>query len=247
MYPGHAPPVVTYGILGIALALAVLFVAAERRAAIVLGAPDVARRTALAALGMAAWLGASSLAAISGVLARFDARPPPLLLLMVAVMAGAVLFARSRAATPLVEGLPLWALVAFQSFRLPLELVMHEAAASRVMPAQMSYSGLNFDIVTGITACLLAPWIATGRAPRAVVLAWNVMGSALLAVIVVVAVVSTPMVHAFGPDALNDWVAYFPFVLLPAVMVAFALVGHVLLFRALARDVAFLGFRPAER
>ncbi|MDX1982954.1 MAG: hypothetical protein SFV51_21975 [Bryobacteraceae bacterium] len=39
---------------------------------------------------------------------------------------------------------------------LPLELVMHHAAAEGRMPVQMSYSGWNFDIVTGITAIPVA-------------------------------------------------------------------------------------------
>jgi hypothetical protein len=195
---------------------------------------DVGRRTALTALGVGAWLVLFGGAAGSGMLARFDAKPPPFMLAMVLVLVGAVTFARSRWATPLVRGIPLWGLIGFQAFRLPLELVMHEAARAGVMPNQMSFSGWNFDIVTGITACVLAPLVATGRAPRALIWGWNILGCALLATIVSIAIVSTPKIHAFGPDALNTWVAYVPFVYLPAVMVASALVGHVLVFRALS-------------
>ena len=52
---------------------------------------------------------------------------------------------------------------------------------------------------------------------------------------VVVALLATPMVHAFGtePAHLNTWVAYFPFVWLPAGLVSAAVLGHVLLWRRL--------------
>jgi hypothetical protein len=72
---------------------------------------------------------------------------------------------------------PLAVLVGVQGFRLPLELLMHRAYAEGLMPVQMSYSGRNFDIVTGTTA-----WCSPRRsgsrrsAARGLVLAWNVMG-----------------------------------------------------------------------
>jgi hypothetical protein len=51
----------------------------------------------------------------------------------------------------LAEFLPLWALVGAQAFRLPLELAMDAMYARGVMPVELSYSGRNFDILTGIT------------------------------------------------------------------------------------------------
>ena len=237
MYPHSAPPVVSFGMLLIALALAALFIAAFRRAAVVRGVSRgvVARRTLLAAVGIGLWMAFFAAAAGSGLLARFDARPPPLNLMMIIVVVGAIAFASSRAASELVDNLPLWALIGFQAFRLPLELVMHEAARAGVMPPQMSFTGWNFDIVTGISACVLAPLVATGRAPRALVVAWNALGSALLAIIVAIAAASTPLVHAFGDDAVVTFVAYVPFVFLPAVMVAIAIADHILVARWLWR------------
>ncbi len=47
------------------------------------------------------------------------------------------------------------ALIGFQSFRLPLELVMHHAVETGVMPNQLSFTGYNFDIATGAAALVL--------------------------------------------------------------------------------------------
>jgi hypothetical protein len=49
----------------------------------------------------------------------------------------------------------------------------------------------------------------------------------------VIATLSTPRFQYFGPDQLNTFVTYPPFVLLPAVMVVAALAGHLLIARAL--------------
>ena len=51
--------------------------------------------------------------------------------------------------------------------------------------------------------------------------------------IAAIAIGTAPFVQAFGPEQVNAWVAYVPFVYLPGVMVAAALVGHVLVIRKL--------------
>jgi hypothetical protein len=104
-----------------------------------------------------------------------------------------------------------------------------------IMPGQMSYSGRNFDIITGITAVIVAALLVAGRGGRILVAAWNVVGLGLLVNIIIVALVSTPMVALFGPDRLNIWITYPPFIWLPAVMVLAALTGHLIIFRALGR------------
>jgi small-conductance mechanosensitive channel len=135
----------------------------------------------------------------------------------------------------LSEHIPLWILVGIQGFRLQMELAMHTMVDRGIMPEQMSYTGRNFDIITGITAIAVAALVATNRAGRSLVLIWNVIGIALLMNIVGVALVSTPIFALFGPDRLNVWITYPPFVWLPAVMVLAALTGHLVIFRAAAR------------
>jgi hypothetical protein len=77
--------------------------------------------------------------------------------------------------------------------------------------------------------------VKRGYAGRGLVTAWNVLGLALLVNVVTVAVASTPMFRAFGDDRVVTFVAYTPFVWLPAVMVVAALAGHLVIFRAVRR------------
>jgi hypothetical protein len=113
---------------------------------------------------------------------------------------------------------------------------MHQAAGEGTMPVQMSFAGWNFDIVTGATAIIVAIMAARGEASRRLVLAWNLLGTTLLAVVAGIAIASTPVFHAFGeaPAQLNTWIAYHPFAWLPGVLVAIALAGHLVLWRRLA-------------
>jgi hypothetical protein len=179
-------------------------------------------------------MGGSWVAAASGVLRQWQATPPPFMILVVGIVALAMTIAFTSYGRRLAIGLPLWTLVLVQGFRLPLELAMHEMYERGVMPVQMSYEGLNYDIVTGTTAIIVAVLTRAGRGGRALVAAWNVLGLALLLNIVTVAILSTPRFAYYGSDRLNQWVADPPYVWLPAVLVLAALAGHLVVFRALA-------------
>jgi hypothetical protein len=200
--------------------------------------PDVARRAAVIVGGAAlAWMAVTWTAASSGVLRLWERTPPPFGVLVVGILLLGVIIAFSRLGRQLALHVPLWGLVAVQAFRLPLELAMHVMYERGIMPGEMTYTGRNFDIVTGATAIVVAAMVGTGRAGRGVVAIWNVMGLALLVNVVTVAILATPRFRYFGDGSLNTWVTYPPFVWLPAVMVLAALAGHLVIFRALRSPI----------
>ena len=198
--------------------------------------PTESRRAGvMTALFAGLWMVLTWMAAASGILQAWDSTPPPFALLVAGIVVVSTALAFGPPGRRLALHAPLWALVAVQSFRLPLELSMHAMYERGIMPGQMSYSGRNFDIVTGSTAVVVALLVATGYAGRRLVAAWNILGFALLINIVVVAILSTPTFAFFGSDRLNTFVAGVPFVWLPAVMVSAALAGHLIIARAVTR------------
>lgn len=175
--------------------------------------------------------------ASSGVLTEWHRVPPPFMPVVAVSVILAVVVASSAIGARAADRLSFAALIGFQSFRLPLELVMHRAASDGLMPVQMSFAGRNFDILTGLFAIPVAMLAAGDRAPRGLIVLWNLVGSVLLANIVAIAVASLPTFAAFGPDRLNTWVADPPYVWLPGVLVPAALFGHILTWRKLARGL----------
>jgi hypothetical protein len=251
MSPPDASVVVTLGIAGLSLGLLALWPELMRRAA-----PDEARRAMVTRLAivLVAWSGLWFALAASGQLARIEQRPPLFIALPPLLIVGCVVLARSRMGTALAFRSPLWGLVGLQAFRLPLELVMHQAAAEGVMPPQMTFGvvegavGLNYDLLTGATALGLAVALRRRPVSHRVVWLWNVLGTVLLGNIVLIAVSSTPLFRAFGdaPERVNSWILYPPFVWLPAVLVGSALLGHLLLFRRLAATQSSSGSSMAQ-
>jgi len=183
------------------------------------------------------WMLLTAMLASAGVLARVDRAPAPMAVMLPLVLALPMVVALSPLGGRLAAALPVAALVGLQIFRLPLELVMHRAADLGIMPPELSYSGYNFDIVTGTSAVVLFLALRVAAVPRAVVWVWNVWGLWCLAVIAWVARSGSPTVRAFGDDPrhVNTWVLYFPYVWLPTVLVMIALSGHLVLTRALLR------------
>jgi hypothetical protein len=229
------PVIATFVVIPIVLAATLVWatLTAWRRSG---AKASAARRTAvIVGLDSAAWMALTWIAASSGILQQWDRRPPPFLFVIVVMTVLSLMLAFGGVGTRIAQHIPLWALVAIQSFRLPLELAMHALVARGIMPNQMSYSGRNFDIVTGATAILVAILVKQGYGGRRLVAAWNVLGFALLVNVVSVAIASMPLLRVFGDEQVVTFVTYTPFVWLPAVMVLAALAGHLVIFRALRR------------
>jgi uncharacterized protein (DUF2147 family) len=174
-----------------------------------------------------------------GWFARLDLLPPPFVVL--AMAAGSVAFAVGigPVGDKLIRSTHIETLVALQIFRLPLELLMLRAGLLWIMPVEFSILGYNFDLFTGLGALLISIRVArTWSAPIGAVWIWNLFGIVCLVVIGALAVLTSPFVHAFGnaPQHINTWVLYFPYSLLPVLLVSFAVLGHVLLTRKLLAE-----------
>jgi hypothetical protein len=224
-------------VVSVAVALVGAVWITERRAG---SQPSAATaRAAGSFLFIGALLGVSGLLAWQGLL-TFEGRPPRAAVLILAMTVATILLSRSAAGRRAAAIAPLGLLVGLQAFRLPLEMVMHRAAAEGVMPVQMSYSGMNFDIVTGATAILIAAALPfAGRWRALLVAGWNLVGFALLIGIIVISWLSAPTpLRMFDNEPANVWITHAPFIWLPLFLVQLALFGHLVTFRALARHVA---------
>lgn len=199
------------------------------------------RRATIVALGsVVAIMGGSAALSAVGVTSRFSMPPPLMIMVALTSVVTVVAASRSEAGRMLATRLPLWILVGFQVFRVPLELLLHRAWAEGFMPIQMSYAGRNFDIVSGLLAAGLAAWAFRRRdtedpdPPPWATWTFNLIGLALLINIVTVSVLSMPTpLRAFDADPPNVWVGYGPYPWLPLLFVQLALGGHILIFRRL--------------
>jgi hypothetical protein len=243
----NASPELVWSFVALAILVAAAFVALVHRAAVNarLDSSRARRDALIAALAIVAWMTLTFALAASGRLS-FTSRPPTMGILIALGLVLAFVIGASRFGLRLATHVPLAALIGVQAFRFPLELMLHRAYVEGLMPVQMSYSGFNFDILTGLSAIVVA--IALVRRPGSLVIArlWNAAGILLLANILTIAILSTPTaIRVFHNEPANDWIARAPWVWLPSVFVVAAVLGHVLVFRRLRASPAAPSHRPS--
>ena len=182
----------------------------------------------LTAALIAGWLAISAALALSGFTARVDILPPgaasvlvPALLVLIAVL---IAMSRPRY-RPLLERMPLPALLLAQTFRVPVEIVLAWLVDAGKLPPLVSYHGTNFDILTGLTAPLAA-WAARRGAYRAV-LVWNLLGLALVLNVAITAILASPEpLRVINVEPSSIFMMSFPMVWLPAFLVPVAILLH---------------------
>lgn len=216
--------------LGICYAVVVFYLYAIFASERALGG-NAGKRVAQFSFLLSLWLAILWFTVRSKVLFTHTIPAFPLLFLL--MNGGALAFGLSGFGKRLALGTPIWAWVALQSFRLPLELVLHSWAGQGTIPHTMTWTGQNWDIVTGIVSLICAPFAVKSR-----LAAWvaNVVGIALLANVARVAVMSSPLPFAWGQQPPLLLAMYFPYALIIPLCVGAALAGHVVLTRALLRQ-----------
>ena len=224
--------------VAIVLALAAALVVAVARARPAGESPERHRRwVGGTAAGVIVWLALTAAIAQSGVLEK-QTVPPRVVLLIFSCIVVAAVAALSPLGTRLVRSIPIAALIGFQAFRLPLEIVLHQWWKEGVLPIQMTFEGRNFDIASGILALIIGLWGARRPLPRAAIVFFNLSGVALLITVGVIAMLSTPIpIRRFMNDPPVLLAFHAPYVWIVPFCVGGALFGHVLVFRRVLADL----------
>ena len=213
---------------GLPIALAALILAGLYQALRRVGNRSPQGATFRVGLAVGGWLALTGAIAASGFLSDFETWPPRMALVVIPALVGTVLLARSRWVTSLLPHVPIAWPIAAQAFRVLVELMLWWFFAAGLIPRQMTFEGMNFDVVTGLLALPVAYGLVKLGWPRSIAVTYNVLGLVLLATIVTVALVSVPgPFRVFTNEPANTLPATFPFVWLPAFLVPAALFFHL--------------------
>ena len=170
---------------------------------------------------------------------NWTSMPPHFLVLIVPPLIGIFILFFSPRFNKFLESVPAHWLVYIQSFRIFMELILWTLFLEGVIGKQMTFEGRNFDVLVGITALPVGYLISSGKLKsRSGIIAWNIFGLIMLANIVAVAILSTPIpIRVFTEGPANTMIAYFPFVWLPGFVVPVAFAMHLFSIRkALQRN-----------
>ncbi|MGO4875106.1 hypothetical protein ACEN2P_00765 [Pedobacter psychrotolerans] len=130
-------------------------------------------------------------------------------------------------------------LLAIHLLRIPVEVILFGLFIQKKIPVLMTFQGWNFDIVIGITAIffLLTAFRRESKIKDKVFLVWNVFGLIFLTIIVVIAILSSPLpIQQFGFEQPNIAILEFPFCFLPTIIVPIVALSHLLLIKCIINN-----------
>lgn len=190
------------------------------------------KRSGLVFVGflICAWLILTGTLASYGILSNFESMPPRLLVLVITAFSFLLWLSffspwKHALLTPSQT-----TLVALQSFRLPVELLLWGLATHQLLPVEMTFHGRNFDILTGISALPIAYFVHRmgEKASRNVLILWNIMGLLLVSVVVIHGMLSVPYpFQVLDLQPANRVVTLFPVIWLPMFLVPMAYYLHI--------------------
>lgn len=178
----------------------------------------------------ATWLALQALLALTRVHKGTTASVPNLILLGIipTVIIITYLFATEKG-RGIVRRIPLKYITYIHLVRVPVEIILYLLFYYTFIPEDLTFTGLNFDIIIGLTAPIIIYYgFHKKRLSRNTMLAWNVLGLAFLLNVVVHAILSTPFKgQLINFDQPNIAMFYFPFVWLPTFIVPLVLFSHL--------------------
>jgi hypothetical protein len=189
------------------------------------------------ALALLAWLGVQLGLAKNLVYANsVNVLPPKMLLFgfVPTVIALIALFTTAKGKR-FVDSLPLKNLTALSIVRIPVEIGLYYLAVHKTIPILMTLEGDNLDIISGITAPLIAYFgFEKNTLNNKIIIAWNVLCLALVVNVVGIGILALPTpVQQLAFEQPNIAILYFPFAWLPTFIVPVVMFCHLVSLRRL--------------
>jgi hypothetical protein len=180
--------------------------------------------------GMAViWLLLTGIMATSGFVRDFESLPPKFLLVIVPPTLATILLLLIPKTRAILRNIPIATITYIHIIRVPVELVIWWLFLEGYMPKIMSFEGLNFDIISGITAPFAAIFLLRqGFYHRKSAIVWNIIALSLLIAVVYHALLSVPFpFQQYGFDQPNRAVFYLPYIWLPGFVVPAVFFSHL--------------------
>jgi len=169
------------------------------------------------------WAVIVSALSISGIMGKFEIFPFNIGPLLVLPLIAAIMFTFSRALREVLPHIHPARIIRLQVFRVFVEILLWLLFIDNLLPIQMTFEGQNFDVLSGLTAPVIAFLAFRNKLPNRVLIIWNFVCLYALINIVTVAVLSMPTpFRYFMNEPSNTIVAQFPISWLPTFLVPLA-------------------------
>jgi len=169
------------------------------------------------------WAVIVSVLSFTGIMGNFEIFPFNISPLLILPLVASILFTFSRSLREVLPHIHPARIIRLQVFRVFVEILLWFLFLDNLLPIQMTFEGQNFDVLSGLTAPVIAFLVFRNKLSKPVLIIWNLICLGLLINIVTVAVLSMPTpFRYFMNEPANTIVAQFPISWLPTFLVPLA-------------------------
>jgi hypothetical protein len=180
-------------------------------------------------LGILLWLVISGVLAYLGFFNDFTTLPPKFIIVILVPLITILWGTSTDSFRQMVRHISPQQILYLQGFRVVVEILLWMLFIAGSIPEQMTFEGLNWDILAGITGPVAGFLFYKNKIGPFAVKVWNICGLVLLINIIIVAILSTPVpFRLFMNEPANTIVTTFPIVWLPAFLVPLAYGLHII-------------------
>jgi hypothetical protein len=183
------------------------------------------------------WFLLQGLIGFNGFYLETSSLPPRILLLIAPPFVAIFIFFFTKRGKNFIDRLDLKFLTYLHTVRLPVEITLMLLFLHQQIPQIMTFEGRNFDIVSGISAPIIAfIYFRTQQTKKKLLLFWNFVCLALVLNIMIHGILSAPFpFQQFGFEQPNIGVLKFPFIWLPGFIVPVVIFSHLVSIRQLLK------------
>lgn len=176
------------------------------------------------------WYTIVSYIGTKGMLNKLEPFPSPLIYFLICVFLLSLILSATKIGEAVAQ-LDWHYIVGFHGFRILMELSIYAAYMEDLAPIQMTFMGLNFNILSGILALVIAPSLIYRSRLRLIKL-WNYFSLLLLLSSIAIYVLSIPSpFQYFQTEQSMAWISPVPYIYLPGILIFFAFFGHWIVFK----------------
>ena len=174
------------------------------------------------------WSGLQSILAYREFYLVTDTVPPRFILVLLPITAAVLWMTLSQKGKELISKRDLKYSTVLHLVRFPVEITLWQLYLYQMIPELMTFEGRNFDIIIGILTPIVGFLYIKNKMSLKVLRVWNIIGLILVSFIMVNGILSAELpIQQFAFDQSSRGLNYFPFILLPAVVVPLVIYTHI--------------------
>lgn len=188
------------------------------------------KKLLISSMVLALWLVIQYIISENGFYHNLSLPPRIPLFMILPLFLFIIIFLNKKKQSPIIHAVPIYLPIAYQSFRAIIEPLFYFTFLQGILPIQVTFEGVNYDVLLGISAIFMGLYAFRKNASKKLLIVWNFIGIGVVAFAAFTFISSFYFPSIWGQEnsVISQEFNQFPFLLLPLFFMPSAIFMHVL-------------------